>query len=339
MENIKFYLIKGGRILQNMILKDIISAKAIKDELFLLRTNVKSLMLSWRITRTPYLLSIILVYFSYIAMPGLTFHSLPEYEESVVSLIGYANLGISLVTFSLLAIRRVLDVNQKWISGFVIVAGIYTLYTNYLNYLPPILEVTYTEDSLITNMSVNLNILVVGLLILSLFPSNECNNDYGLSNCIEKVGSSFIRIDYGGFEQFLDEFSLYKILPILKKILSLELFNWKGRISRGELIYYYIVYQFMVLLLVILIYSIGTILPTIFLKNIFLSSIVAIFVIWCFIYLLKVLIQRLHDSYSSAFWLFGVFIPYVNVYVLYLILFKGSWQYIDASIIGDNISH
>ena len=57
MENIKFYLIKGGRILQNMILKDIISAKAIKDELFLLRTNVKSLMLSWRITRTPYLLS------------------------------------------------------------------------------------------------------------------------------------------------------------------------------------------------------------------------------------------------------------------------------------------
>ena len=339
MENIKFYLIKGGRILQNMILKDIISEKAIKDELFLLITNVKSLMLSWRITRTPYLLSIILVYFSYIAMPGLTFNSLPEYEESVVSLIGYTNLVISLVIFSLLAIRRVLDVNQKWISGFVIVAGIYTLYTNYLNYLPPILEVTYTEDSLITNMSVNLNILVVGLLILSLFPSDEYNNDYGLSNCIEKVGSSFIRIDYGGFEQFLDEFSLYKILPILKKILSLELFNWKGRISRGELIYYYIVYQFMVLLLVILIYSIGTILPTIFLKNIFLSSIVAIFVIWCFIYLLKVLIQRLHDSYSSAFWLFGVFIPYVNVYVLYLILFKGSWQYIDASIIGDNISH
>ena len=65
----------------------------------------------------------------------------------------------------------------------------------------------------------------------------------------------------------------------------------------------------------------------------------AIFLIWCFVYLLKVLIQRLHDSYSSAFWLFGVFIPYVNVYVLYLILFKGSWRYIDASAISDNISH
>ena len=88
-----------------------------------------------------------------------------------------------------------------------------------------------------------------------------------------------------------------------------------------------------------LIYSLGSILPTIILKSIFLVFMVAIFLIWCFIYLLKVLIQRLHDSYSSAFWLFGVFIPYVNVYVLYLILFKGSWRYIDASAISDNISH
>lgn len=88
-----------------------------------------------------------------------------------------------------------------------------------------------------------------------------------------------------------------------------------------------------------LIYSLGSILPTIILKSIFLVFMVAIFLIWCFLYVLKVLIQRLHDSYSSAFWLFGVFIPYVNVYVLYLILFKGSWRYIDSSVIGDNISH
>ena len=319
------------QVLQNMILKDIISRKVINNELLLLKTNIKSLISSWRITRTPYLLSIILVYFSYIAMPGLTFNSLPEYEESIVSLIGYANLGISLLIFSVLAIRRILDAEQKWISGFVILAGIYTLYTNYLNYSPPILVVSYTEDMLSTAMSVDLNIWVVGLLILSLFPSNESDNTYGLSNCIEKVGAGFIRINFGGFEQFLDEFSLYKIAPIFKKILSSELFNWRGRISRSELIYYYMVYQIMVLLLVILIYSIGTILSTISLEHIFLVFIVSIFWIWCFIYVLRVLIQRLHDSYSSAFWIFGLFIPYVNVYVIYLLLVKGSWQYIESS--------
>ena len=95
----------------------------------------------------------------------------------------------------------------------------------------------------------------------------------------------------------------------------------------------------MVLLLVILIYSIGTILPTILLKNIFLSSIVAIFLIWCFIYLLKVLIQRLHDSYSSAFWLFGVFIYVMIICTISNIYLKVTWRYIDASAISDNISH
>lgn len=333
------------QVLQNMRVKDIINRKTIKDELFLLKTNVKSLILSWRITRTPYFLSIILVYLSYISMPAkllepvILLDMLTEYEEGIISFIGYTNLVVSLLIFSILAIRRILDADRKWISGFVILAGIYTLYTNYLNYSPPILVVSYTEDMLSTAMSVDLNIWVVGLLILSLFPSNESDNVYGLSNCIEQVSSGFIRINFGGFEQFLDEFSLYKILPIFEKILSLELFNWRGRISRGELIYYYMVYQIMVLVLVMLIYSIGTILPTIVLKNIFLYFIVAIFLIWCFIYVLKVLIQRLHDSYSSAFWLLGLFIPYVNVYVLYLILFKGSWHYINASVISDNISH
>lgn len=80
-----------------------------------------------------------------------------------------------------------------------------------------------------------------------------------------------------------------------------------------------------------LIYSLGSILPTIILKSIFLVFMVAIFLIWCFIYVLRVLIQRLHDSYSSAFWVFGLFIPYVNIYVIYLLLVKGSWQYIESS--------
>lgn len=79
-----------------------------------------------------------------------------------------------------------------------------------------------------------------------------------------------------------------------------------------------------------LIYLLGSILPTIILKSIFLVFMVAIFLIWCFIYVLRALIQRLHDSYSSAFWVFGLFIPYVNIYVIYLLLVKGSWQYIES---------
>ena len=66
-------------------------------------------------------------------------------------------------------------------------------------------------------------------------------------------------------------------------------------------------------------------------RRVFLYSILTIFLIWCFLYVLKVLIQRLHDSYSSALWIFGLFIPYINVYVIYLLLVKGSWQYMGSS--------
>ena len=72
------------QVLQNMILKDIISRKVINNELLLLKTNIKSLILSWRITRTPYLLSIILVYFSYIAMPGLIFKLFTTYISGII---------------------------------------------------------------------------------------------------------------------------------------------------------------------------------------------------------------------------------------------------------------
>ena len=36
------------------------------------------------------------------------------------------------------------------------------------------------------------------------------------------------------------------------------------------------------------------------------------------------IIRRLHDSGASALWLLGLWIPYINIYVLYLILFKPS---------------
>ena len=124
------------KVLQNMKVKDIINRKVIKDELFLLKTNVKSLILSWRITRTPYFLSILLVYLSYISMPAkllepvILLNLSTEYEEGIIYFIGYTNLIVSLLIFSVLAIRRILDAEQKWISGFVILAGIYTVNVN-----------------------------------------------------------------------------------------------------------------------------------------------------------------------------------------------------------------
>ena len=42
--------------------------------------------------------------------------------------------------------------------------------------------------------------------------------------------------------------------------------------------------------------------------------------------------MRLHDSGVVHFWLFGLLIPYINIYVAYLLLGKGSWHFVSDEI-------
>ena len=50
--------------------------------------------------------------------------------------------------------------------------------------------------------------------------------------------------------------------------------------------------------------------------------------IWVVIYIVRLCIMRLHDSGSSALWLLGLLIPFINMYVVYLLFGKGSWQFV-----------
>lgn len=47
-----------------------------------------------------------------------------------------------------------------------------------------------------------------------------------------------------------------------------------------------------------------------------------------YIYIVRLGIMRLHDSGSSALWLLGLLIPFINMYVVYLLFGKGSWQFV-----------
>ena len=38
--------------------------------------------------------------------------------------------------------------------------------------------------------------------------------------------------------------------------------------------------------------------------------------------------MRLHDSGSSTLWLLGLLMPFINMYIVYLLLGKGSWQFV-----------
>ena len=53
-----------------------------------------------------------------------------------------------------------------------------------------------------------------------------------------------------------------------------------------------------------------------------------VILIWPAIAMITLGIRRLHDSLLSGLWIIGLFIPYINIFVSYHLLFKKSW-YID----------
>ena len=50
-----------------------------------------------------------------------------------------------------------------------------------------------------------------------------------------------------------------------------------------------------------------------------------IILIWPVIAMITLGIRRLHDSLLSGLWIIGLFIPYINIFVSYHLLFKKSW--------------
>ncbi|MCB7451893.1 DUF805 domain-containing protein [Veillonella parvula] len=51
-----------------------------------------------------------------------------------------------------------------------------------------------------------------------------------------------------------------------------------------------------------------------------------VILIWPAIAMITLGIRRLHDSLLSGLWMIGLFIPYINIFVSYHLLFKKSWH-------------
>lgn len=54
-----------------------------------------------------------------------------------------------------------------------------------------------------------------------------------------------------------------------------------------------------------------------------------VILIWPTLAMITLGIRRLHDSLLSGLWIIGLFIPYINIFVSYHLLFKKSWRIDD----------
>ena len=193
---------------------------------------------------------------------------------------------------------------------------IYRIFSTGLN------SVTF-EFSLYFWMSIRIMLLAFLFILLNHIPRDS---KYGLASYGALVGN--YRIIYHDLIKYrkLDEstieyIGLNDILKVMKKTFITDMLNIKGRQSRSQIIWCNLIF---IITIALLNQIISTMIQSQFVSHMWHDYIAYIFYYWLLLANICMIIRRLHDSGASALWLLGLWIPYINIYVLYLILFKPS---------------
>lgn len=193
---------------------------------------------------------------------------------------------------------------------------IYRVFSTGLN------SVTF-EFSLYFWMSIRIMLLAFLFILLNHIPRDL---KYGLASYGALVGNHKIiyhdLIEYRKLDESTIEYiGLNDILKVMKKTFITDMLNIKGRQSRSHIIWCNIIF---IITVALLNQIISTMIQSQFVSHMWHDYIAYIFYYWLLLANIGMIIRRLHDSGASALWLLGLWIPYVNIYVLYLILFKPS---------------
>ena len=113
----------------------------------------------------------------------------------------------------------------------------------------------------------------------------------------------------------------FEFMEVLQKILIKDIFNFEGRSSRDELMIFTMLFSVLSMLLSYI--NISDILNSNVVNIFIIDVLVAIIILVPYI---SLLVRRLHDSGNSGLWLFFIVVPIVNVYVLYMLFFKPTYN-------------
>lgn len=193
---------------------------------------------------------------------------------------------------------------------------IYRIFSTGLN------SVTF-EFSLYFWMSIRIMLLAFLFILLNHIPRDS---KYGLASYGALVGNYRIiyhdLIEYRKLDESTIEYiGLNDILKVMKKTFITDMLNIKGRQSRSQIIWCNLIF---IITIALLNQIISTMIQSQFVSHMWHDYIAYIFYYWLLLANICMIIRRLHDSGASALWLLGLWIPYINIYVLYLILFKPS---------------
>lgn len=230
-------------------------------------------------------------------------------------------IGMFVIIESL--VRRVNDIGlSRW--GIVLVLVISSilklLFNSYELDVTSIFQIFSIFDITLENL-----FIILLLLLFSLPLGEDINNNYGYAHGINKFDDYFIA--YGNStlinsgvskdkESFFD--NVYKVY--FSKLLYIN-----GRANRREYIVGVIGANFVVFILIFLFTSISKFSIDFFGVSLISGVNLLIVYIWPSIGIITLSIRRLHDCLLSSLWIVGLILPFINLFVIYHLVFKKSW--------------
>lgn len=296
---------------------------SLSKEWQLFKENIYCLVINKRMGRVPYVFAVlgtiinIYIYLFLIALLGSATSSF------FVKILPYLLVMIGMFVIIGSLVRRVNDIGlSRW--GIVLVLVISSilklLFNSYELDVTSIFQIFSIFDITLENLFITLL-----LLLFSLPLGEDINNNYGYAHGINKFDDYFIAygnstlINSGASkdkESFFD--NVYKVY--FSKLLYIN-----GRANRREYIVGVIGANFVVFILIFLFTSISKFSIDFFGVSLISGVNLLIVYIWPSIGIITLSIRRLHDCLLSSLWIVGLILPFINLFVIYHLVFKKSW--------------
>lgn len=331
------------------------------DEWLLLKHNIRNLFINQRLTRFSYFVGLIFlfieIYFgnliNFLGIIGsLKFNFNETFQEYFDNVIFSSNYKIDEPTFIIMTVifnvigayvlaelvkRRLNDYSNTRI-GLYIQYSILAFNIGILCYWGYNQSIDHINIRVIFNLYSYFFYEHILTLLLILLPSNKKENIHGLSNGNQKSGDYIIFFEpfYSPSnttekEDYWDAIGLSRSIDSFKTMFINKLFDYRTRAKRQELYWGVVMFQ-------ILTNALNSVL-FFFYENIFnietaiVASIIIYWIFWGWYMLanLSCTIRRLHDTGHSGYWVITMFIPFVNIYALYMIVFKPSISKVELA--------
>ena len=297
----------------------------------LLKKNIYCLVINKRMGRAPYIFAVlgtiinIYIYLFLIAFLGSATSSF------FVTILPYLLVIIGMFVIIGSLVRRVNDIGlSRWgiVLILVVCSILKLLFNSYELDVTSIFQIFSIFDITLENLFITLI-----LLLFSLPLGEDVNNNYGYAHGINKFDDFFIA--YGNSTLIKSGVNKDKesFWDNVYKVYFSKLFYISGRANRREYFAGLIGANFVVSILLFLFTSISKFSIDFFDVSLINGANLLIVYIWPSIGIITLSIRRLHDCLLSSLWIVGLILPFINLFVIYHLVFKKSW-YLTINPIG-----